>query len=309
MVDIKVVWHKIPDTDSVLWAIIASDYLIKKWYNATSYIQWELNKETGFLLKLLKIKKPQIKTSFEPWTNICLVDHNEKSQSLDNIEELNVLWIIDHHKVNFECSTPINIRIDPIWSVATVLYKMYAESWFEINKEISTMMLACILSDTLFFKSATTTKEDIEIAKKLQKISQIENLENFAMAMFNAKSDLWDISIEELIKYDYKEFDFNGNKCGIWSIETTNPWYALGRKDEILKWLKQIKETNNLDFILLSVVDIIWEKNTSIVLDWEDSKTVSGAFNTNVNKNIADLKNRLSRKKQLAPELNNYFTK
>lgn len=308
MKEIHVVWHKVPDTDCVLSAIIAADYLEKKWYQkATPYIQGGLNKETEYLLEQLNINTPEVKTSFPEWTNICLVDHNESFQTLDNLSELNVEWVIDHHKMKFETPTPLNMRVEPICSTASILYKMYKEWGFEISKDIATMMLACILSDSLLFRSATTTKEDTVLAEELKALSWITDFEAFAMPMFNAKSDLWDMEVEKLIKYDYKEFDFNGTKAWIWTLETTNPGYGLGRKDEILAGLEKIKTQDNLDFIILSVVDIIWEKNTTIVLDWKDTQIVEEVFNCTAENNLADLKNRLSRKKQVVPELTKYF--
>ena len=306
MKEIKVIWHKTPDTDCTLSAIITSDYLEKKWYKTEAFIQGELNKETSFVLEKFWIKTPKIATSFEKETRVCLVDHNEKSQSLDNLEELNIEWVIDHHKVNFSCPNPLYMRLEPICSTCSVLYKMYKEAGFEISTKIANLMLTWIISDSLLFRSATTTKEDIEIAEELKKISDIENVEEFAMEMFNAKSDLWDISIEDLIKYDYKEFEVNSKKIGVWTLETTNPWYALGRKKEILEWLKKIKTENNLDFIILMVVDIIQEKNITIVLD-EDKNILQEIFACEVKDNEADLKNRLSRKKQIVPDLTNYF--
>ena len=308
MKEINVVGHKVPDTDCVLSAIIACDYLEKKGYHkATPYIQGELNKETEFLLKELNIEKPQVKTSFPENTNICLVDHNEEFQTLDNLSELNVEWVIDHHKLKFETPTPLNMRVEPICSTGSILFKMYKEAGFEVSKEIGTMMLACILSDSLLFRSATTTKEDTILAEELKEITWIADFEKFAMPMFNAKSDLWDMDVEKLIKYDYKEFDFNWTKAGIWTLETTNPDYGLWRKEEILKGLEKIKKEDNLDFIMLSIVDIIWEKNTTICLDWKESEVISKVFNTEVIDNLADLKNRLSRKKQVVPELTKYF--
>jgi manganese-dependent inorganic pyrophosphatase len=127
--------------------------------------------------------------------------------------------------------------------------------------------------------------------------------------LFEAKSDLWDLDIESLIKYDYKEFEVAWKMLWVWTLETVNPSYALWRKKEILKWLKSIKQNSGLSFIMLSVVDIFWEKNTTIVLDWDDSKIVENIFNTKVIDNLADLKNRLSRKKQVVPELTEYFNK
>lgn len=115
------------------------------------------------------------------------------------------------------------MRVEPLCSTASILYKMYRENNFEISKEIATMMLACMMSDSLLWKSPTTTDEDKIIARDLQQISGISNLEAFAMPMFEAKSDLGDIPILEVIQYDYKIFDMNGRKCGIGSLETTNP--------------------------------------------------------------------------------------
>lgn len=133
-------------------------------------------------------------------------------------------------------------------STASVLYKMYKESNFSISKEIWTLMLAAILSDTLLFRSATTTKEDTTIAEELKNITEINDLKQFMNPMFEAKSDLWDMDIESLIKYDYKEFEVNWKKIGLWTLETVNPNYALGRKDEILKWLEKIKRRNSTWF-------------------------------------------------------------
>jgi len=307
MKEIKVIWHKIPDTDCTLSAIIMADYLEKKWYKAEAFIQGKLNLETEFILNKLEIETPNIKTSFPKWTSVCLVDHNETFQTLDNLSELNVEYIVDHHKIEFSCPSPLNMRVEPICSTGSILYKMYKEAWYDISTKLADMMLTCILSDSLLFRSATTTKEDIILASELEKISSIKNKEEYAMEMFNAKSDLWDIDVLELIKYDYKEFNLNWKKVWIWTLETTNPWYGLWRKDEILKWLKETKSKDNLDFIMFSIVDIIWEKNTTIILDWSDSEIIEKVFNCKIENNLANLKNRLSRKKQVVPELTEYF--
>lgn len=310
MINIKVVGHKVPDTDCTFAAIIFAEYLNKKWeYNAIPYIQWKLNNETKYLVELLWIETLEIKNSFPAWTKIALVDHNEKSQTLDNIWELDIEYLIDHHKIDFSTQTPVNIRMEKICSTCSILYKMYKEAWFEINKKIWKMMLAWILSDSLLFKSTTTSNEDKEIAKKLQKVTWIEDLEWFAMNMFNAKSNLWDMHVEDLIKYDYKIFDLNWNKVWVWTLETTNPNYWLWRKNEILEWMKNIKEKDWLDFIMLSIVDIIWEKNNTIVLDWNDTNIVEEVFWNKVENNLIDLWRRLSRKKEVIPELTRYFDK
>ncbi|MFK7780122.1 MAG: manganese-dependent inorganic pyrophosphatase [Candidatus Gracilibacteria bacterium] len=308
MIDIKVVGHKIPDTDSVLGAIILADFLNKKGiYNAVPYIQGKLNKETIYLLDLFNIETPELATFFPAGTKVALVDHNEKFQTLDNINELEVEFLIDHHKIDFTTTIPVNIRMEKLCSTCSVLYKMYKSEGYEINVKIGKMILAGILSDSLLFKSATTTKEDVKIAKVLQEITGITSLEDFALPMFDAKSDLGDISIEDLIKYDYKEFDFNGTKAGVGTLETTNPSYVLDRKEKIIKGMEIIKEKDKLDFILLSIVDIIGEQNTSIVLDGKDSKVVEKVFGEKISNNLVDLKRRLSRKKQIVPDLTEYY--
>ena len=307
MTEIHIVWHKNPDTDATLSAIVFADYLHKKWYSATPYIQWELNKETEYLLQTLHIQKPEIKTSFPEWTKIALVDHNEKSQTVDNIWELEICWVVDHHKVDFSTKFPVNIRMENICSTCSIIYKMYKEAWFEISKEIWTLILAWILSDSLLFRSATTTKEDRVIADELKNITAITDFEQFAMPMFNAKSDLWDMNPDDIVKYDYKEFEVNGYKIWVWTLETTNPSYALGRKEELLFSMGKIKKESHLDFILLSVVDIIWMKNISLVWDESDANIVNQIFHTEVKDHLADLQARLSRKKQIIPDLMDFF--
>lgn len=309
MKKISVIWHKNPDTDATFSAIIMAEYLSFKWYKATPYIQWELNKETLYLLGAFNISTPEIRASLDSEIEVCLVDHNESSQAPDNISDCHVSWLVDHHKISFETATPLYMRVEPLCSTASILYKMYRESGFEIPKQTATMMLGCIMSDSLLWKSPTTTQEDKDIAYELQKIADISSLEDFAMPMFQAKSDLGDMPVKDLIQYDYKIFDFNGYKCGVGTLETTNPSYGLGRKNEILQWLKTLKSEQNLDFIMLSVVDILEEKNSTIALDGNDAEVVEAVFSTHMKNNIADLWARLSRKKQIAPDLTEYFNK
>lgn len=309
MIDIAIFWHKAPDTDSICSSLIFANYLKNKWYNPIVYKLWNLNNETAYLLNMLNIEVPETISTLPLWTKIAIVDHNEKAQTIDNIDELELEYIIDHHKFWVNTNSPLFIRAEKLCSTASVLYKMYKENWLPISKEIWTLMLAAILSDSLLFRSATTTKEDTIIALELKSITQINDFKEFMAPLFEAKSDLWDLDIESLIKYDYKEFEVAWKMLWVWTLETVNPNYALWRKEEILKWLESIKQSSWLSFIMLSVVDIFWEKNTTIVLDWDDSKIVEEIFNTKVINNLADLKNRLSRKKQVVPELTEYFNK
>lgn len=308
MNEIKIISHKIPDTDSVCASIVFQNFLEQKWKKSTPIKLWNLNKETKFVLDFCWIPEPETVTELEEWTKIALVDHNEKSQSIDNISKYQIEYLVDHHKIwDFETSEPLFSRTEKLCSTNSILYKMFKENWFEISETIAKLMLSAVLSDSLNFRSATTTKEDVQIAKELNKIAKIEDLDEYAKKMFDAKSDLEWFSVEEIIKSDYKNFDFNWTKAWIWTLETTNPNFSLDKKDEILKWLKKIKSKDNLDFILLSVVDILEEKNTSFVLNWLEKEVIEKVFETKVENNLADLWKRLSRKKQIVPDLDKFF--
>jgi len=306
---IKIISHKIPDTDSICASFVFQNFLEQMWKKSTPIKLWNLNKETKFVLDFCWISEPETVTELEEWTKIALVDHNEKSQSIDNIEKYQIEYLVDHHKIwNFTTSDQVFIRTEKLCSTNSILYKMFKENWFEISEKIAKLMLSAVLSDSLNFRSATTTKKDVEIAKELNKIAKIEDLDNFAKQMFNAKSDLEGFSIEEIIKSDYKEFNFNWTKAGIWTLETTNPNFSLDKKDEILDWMLKIKIDSKLDFILLSVVDILEEKNTSFILNWIEKEVIEKVFETKVENNLADLWKRLSRKKQIVPDLDKFFS-
>ncbi|EKE26938.1 MAG: hypothetical protein ACD_4C00114G0004 [uncultured bacterium (gcode 4)] len=310
MSHIYVTGHKIPDTDSIISAIIFSEYLNQKWIEAKAYRLWELNNETRYILEKVWISEPELLVNIESWSKMALVDHNEKSQTIDNIDELELEYIVDHHKIwNLSTNNPIFIRTEKVCSTNSVLFKMFKESNLVISKQYATLMLSAILSDSLGFRSPTTTPEDKIIVEELNEIAWISDLESFAMDMFKAKSDLWDISIEDLIKIDYKEFEFWSKKIWVWTVETTNPDYSLSRKNEIIEWMKKIKNEFSLDFIMLSIVDIINEKNITIIPGESESIVLNEVFSTKEENNLVDLWSRISRKKQIIPQLTEYFNK
>jgi manganese-dependent inorganic pyrophosphatase len=153
--------------------------------------------------------------------------------------------VIDHHKIgDLMTGYPLILRFEPLASTNSILYKMYIESGISIDKSIATLMLGGILSDTLHFRSPTTTDFERSIVPILAEIAQIDDVEEFAMKMFALKSDLGDISAYQLIKeIDAKEFTFGEQKSLIVCIETTNPDYCLNRKNEIIQTIQTIKES------------------------------------------------------------------
>lgn len=307
---LNVIWHKIPDTDSVVSAIVAASYFNKSWIDATAYILWEVNNETRYLLEYAGEASPKVIKEL-PWgSSVCLVDHNEHSQTIDNIWDLKLYWIVDHHKFWWlSTSNPLFIRAEPLCSTASIIYKLMKENNIEISKSEAILLIWAIISDSLYFRSPTSTDEDRNIMMNLNEIAKISNLEEFSLKMFEAKSDLWDISAHDLVKVDFKEFEVNWNKLWIWVIETTNPSYSLNRKSELLKAMQEIKSSSSLDYILLSVVDILDEKNTTLVLSDKEKDLVKNVFGIVAIDNIGNLWKVLSRKKQIIPQITEYLSK
>lgn len=199
------------------------------------------------------------------------------------------------------------MRIEPVGCACTVIYSIFKEKGYTPDATIARLMISAIISDTLYFRSPTTTSFDHQAIEELNKIAHIADLEAYSMEMFNAKSDLGDITVRDLIMMDYKNFDAGNKKFGAGTVETTNPEFALSRKQEILLMLKEIKAEQNLDFILLSVVDILQEKNISLVADENDAHIVKEVFGAETRDGLADLGNKISRKKQIAAPLSQYF--
>lgn len=308
MAEIIVLWHKSPDTDAICSALVWAQYLKDQWVDAKAIRLGEPNNETKYVLAQAGAELPEHMTELPEGQKIVLTDHNEAGQSISNRNNYKIVGIVDHHKVaDLETSEAIAIRIEPVGCACTVIYAIFKEKGYTPNAIIARLMISAIISDTLYYRSPTTTNADRTAIQELNTIAQMGDLEAYSMKMFNAKSDLGDISIRDLIMMDYKTFEVGHKKFGAGTIETTNPAFALGKKTQILDMLNEIKAEQSLDFIMLSVVDIINEKNISIIANENDSNVVREVFNAETVDGTADLGNRLSRKKQIAAPLSDYF--
>jgi len=300
--------HKNPDTDAILAPLVYEQFLKAQWKDVEAVKIGPVNKEAEFILDYVGFDKPRRVDTLPKGSKVFLLDHNEVKQSIDNLNELEVVGLIDHHNFGgFMTSKPIYARVEILGCTCSVLYKIFREHGYDIPPKIAKLMISAIISDTLFFRSPITTEDDRIIVKELNEIAKIEDLEKYSLEMFNVKSDLWDIPAEELIKIDFKKYDVGKTRMAIGVMETTNPGYALGRKDEILEAMVMIKKQEELDFILFSIFDILNEINTSFVLDGYEEKVVSDVFGATTNEHLADLGMRISRKKQLVPDLTEYF--
>lgn len=205
-------------------------------------------------------------TTLAAGSEVVLVDHNVVTQAIDGLDTLKVKCIIDHHAVeSMSSKEPIQLRFDPVCSTCSILFLMFAEQDLEIPDHVAKMILAGILSDSLAFRSPTTTDEDREIAEYLAEDLGISDIQSYAKAMFDAKSDLGDMPIRKILELDYKVFSVGDKKFGYGVMETTSPSYAMERKNEIISDLRMLKEESDLDAIFFSVVDILAEKNMTFV--------------------------------------------
>jgi len=309
MSKIYLIWHKNPDTDAILAPIVYAEYLKHQWYDAEAIKIGPANNESLFILNYVWIPKPRRVDKLPAGSQIYLLDHSEKAQTIQNIDELEVIGLVDHHNFGWlTTSKPIFARVEPLACTMSVMYKIFKENNYLPTQKMAILMVSAIISDTLYFRSPTTTEEDKVILEELNQIAKIEDIEKYSLEVFNAKSDLWDISTEEVVMKDFKIYDVSDSRMAIGVMETTNPNYAMTRKDEILKILGEIKAREELDFILFSVVDILNQKNIGMVLGENESNILQKALEVKTDdNNIADLGSRLSRKKELVPPLTEYF--
>ena len=309
---IAVFGHLNPDTDAITAALVYARLLTRQGVDATAYRLGDLNFETTFVLDQAEIEAPALLPELPAGAPVALVDHNESAQSTPNLGELNVTRVVDHHKLgDLTTAQPPYLRFEPVGCTGTILLKLHREAGLTVEALDARLMLSAILSDTLHFRSPTTTQEDRDAVAFLAPVAGVEDVEAYALAMFAAKSDLGDTPADTLLRMDYKVFPFGEvaapHSWGIGVIETTNPGYVFGRQAELLAAMDQAKAQDGLSGVLLSVVDILNETNRTLVLSATEEKVLREAFGASVDGQVADLGGRISRKKQIVPTLEGYF--
>ncbi|MBT4071986.1 MAG: manganese-dependent inorganic pyrophosphatase [Candidatus Magasanikbacteria bacterium] len=294
--------HKNPDTDSICSAIAYADFLNKQNIDAKAFALGSLNKETQFVLEYFGIEAPEQIDKLPAGTEVILVDHNEEKQSIDKIKDLDIVEIIDHHNLKIETNKPISVLFKPVGSTCTIIAEeKYFKNNVELTKPIAGILLSALISDTLFFHSPTTTDIDKVVAEKLSKIAEVENLEEFSLKLFNAKSDLGDISVEKLIKLDYKTYDFKDGTYSIGVMETTNAKFGLDKKEDILIKLKELKESEDLSGIFFTIIDILNEESYTFTSGDTEDALFTKLFSAVEKNNALYVDKLISRKKQIVP--------
>ncbi|MBU5210300.1 manganese-dependent inorganic pyrophosphatase [Heyndrickxia oleronia] len=303
MEKILVFGHKNPDTDTICSAIAYAELKKKLGVEAEPVRLGEINGETKYALDYFKVAGPRfVQTVANESNGVILVDHNERQQSADDIDQVKVLEVIDHHRIaNFETSDPLYYRAEPVGCTATILNKMYKENGVAINKETAGLMLSAIISDSLLFKSPTCTDQDIAAAKELAEIAGVD-VDTYGLAMLKAGADLSDKSIEQLISLDAKEFQMGTHKVEVAQVNAVDTNDVLARKEELEVALTNKISEKNLDLFLFVVTDILNSDSVAIALG-NAASAVEKAFNVSLENNTAILKGVVSRKKQIVPQL------
>jgi manganese-dependent inorganic pyrophosphatase len=231
-----------------------------------------------------------------------LVDHNEQSQSVENIDRAEILEIIDHHRLgSLETIEPVYFRNQPLGCTATIVYQMYREQNLVPTPKIAGIMCAAILSDTLMFKSPTCTRVDEMTARELALIAEI-NINEFAMNMFAAGSDLQGKSMHEVLHLDFKKFIMGDKTVGISQINSLNVDELSELKDSMMEYLNHRKKTDS--DIIICVLTHILEEGSDILCAGEEARTLCGkAFGADFSEGYAFLPGVVSRKKQIVPAL------
>ncbi len=302
--------HKNPDTDAITSSMVMEN-LEKKLgnKNAKAVRTGNVNKETQYVLNYVGLEAPELIQNISDNQEVILVDHNEATQSVDNIEHAKVLKVIDHHAVNFTIGSPLYYRAEPVGCTATVLYELYNEKRIEITNKIATLMLSAIASDTLVLKSPTTTETDKDAVRMLEKISGLE-ITKYGVDMLKAGTDISDYTPEQVINIDSKLFEQSNKKFKIAQINTADLDSIFKNQAYFEQAINDDIKKENLDFYVFAATDII-NSNSRIISLGNDAPIVEKAFGVPVDNHTAMLENVVSRKKQMLPPiidaLNNGF--
>lgn len=303
MEKILIFGHQNPDTDTICSAIAYAHLKNKLGFNAEPVRLGQVNGETQYALDYFKQESPRlVETAANEVNGVILVDHNERQQSIKDIEDVQVLEVIDHHRIaNFETAEPLYYRAEPVGCTATILNKMYKENNVKIEKEIAGLMLSAIISDSLLFKSPTCTDQDVAAAKELAEIAGVD-AEEYGLNMLKAGADLSKKTVEELISLDAKEFTLGSKKVEIAQVNTVDIEDVKKRQAELEAVISKVVAEKNLDLFLLVITDILENDSLALAIGNEAAK-VEKAFNVTLENNTALLKGVVSRKKQVVPVL------
>jgi manganese-dependent inorganic pyrophosphatase len=297
--------HKSPDTDSTGSPIIWAWYLNEvRGQSAEAVLLGSPNTEAAFVLRHWDCPHPRILGDIDAGTPVVIVDTNNPAELPANVNALDIRAIIDHHKLvgGLETAGPIDVVIRPLACTATVMHDLMGADTAKMPEWVRGLMLSCILSDTLEFRSPTTTAHDRAVAEKLAADLGI-SIPDYAAKLFEAKSDVGAFSDAELLRMDSKEYTVAGRELRISVLETTAPKVILDRKASLMASMDAVAREDGADQVLLFVIDILREEATLLIPNDFVKSLAEASFGVAVSSDTVVIPGLMSRKKQIIPAL------
>ncbi|RVT82820.1 manganese-dependent inorganic pyrophosphatase [Rhodobacteraceae bacterium CCMM004] len=297
--------HTSPDTDStgspIIWAWYLNDI---EGTAAEPRLLGTPNTEAAWMLERWGLDTPEMLDDVGAGDKVVIVDTNNPAELPAGIGQADIRGIIDHHKLvgGLETKGPIDITIRPLACTATILHDLMDDAAAQMPEGIKGAMLSCILSDTLEFRSPTTTDHDRSVAEALAKDLGV-SIADLAAEMFAAKSDVSEFSDAELIRMDSKKYEVGGKSFRVSVLETTSPDTVLSRKDSLMTAMEEVAREDGVDQVLLFVVDILNEEATLFVPNDLVRQVAEQSFSTVCGEDTVVLPGIVSRKKQIIPNL------
>jgi manganese-dependent inorganic pyrophosphatase len=300
------VGHKVPDSDSICSAIALSYLKTSIGEETVPARLGELSPETLFILDKFGFEQPELKLSYAG-EEIYVVDHSDKIQGPDDIDDATILGIIDHHKLgDITTSTPLECWIRPVGCTNTIIKMMYDFHNIEIPKNIAGAMMCAILSDTVIFKSPTCTTADIKCVEALAEIAGIEDPKALGMEMFKVKSAVEGTPIRDLVMRDFKDFNMGGKKVGIGQLEVIDLAIFDAMKDDLHADLAALKSEGERHSVMLLLTDIMKEGSEVLFVSDDENLTEKAYGSASVDGRVW-IDGIMSRKKQVVPPLQEYL--
>lgn len=302
---IKVFGHKSPDTDStgspIIWAWYLNEFRDTP---AEARLLGEPNSEALFVLSRWNLDKPEFLEDVGADDTCVIVDTNNVAELPAGVNDATVTEVIDHHMLQGGLKTkgPINITVRPVACTATIMYDLMGEDATKMPTPIKGAMLSCILSDTLEFRSPTTTDVDRQLATQLAAELGL-SIPDYAAEMFAAKSDVSSYSDAELLRMDSKAYEVDGTKFRVSVLETTSPTMVLSRKAGLIEDMATVAEEDGVDQVLFFLVDILSEEAILFVPNDLVKSVAEKSFGVSVEGDMVSLPGVVSRKKQIIPVL------
>lgn len=299
--------HKSPDTDAVVAAKAFSYLQNQLGYDTEAVALGELNDETKFVLQHFEEPAPRIISAAKPEVDaVMLVDHNEAQQSVADLKDVQITHVVDHHRIaNFETAAPLYYHAEPLGCTSTILFKLFKQNEVTVPAKLAGLMLSAIISDTLLFKSPTTTPEDEAAVKALAEIADVD-YQKYGLEMLKAGTNLASKTEQELITADAKSFEMGGKTVRINQVNTVDLNEVFAREAKLWTAIEAENKAQGYDLFLLMVTNIL-DSNTRLLVVGEPRDVVEKAFNTKLVDNKADLPGVVSRKKQVVPPLQAAF--